>query len=560
MGGLEITVLLGASVLAGALLAPRLRIATPLVFVLLGLLLGFVPSLRGIELPPETVLLLFLPVMLFWESLTTSLRSIRRDLRGIVLMSTLLVVLTAFAVAGVAHLLGVPWEAALILGAAVAPPDATAVAALGRSLPRRNFTLLKAESLTNDGTALVVYAIAVGLATGGSYTPWTITGMVALSYLGGIAAGIVTAIAAYLLMSRLRSALTINIALLLTPFAAFLAAEIIHASGVLAVVVAGLISAYLGPRISTAASRRQRDAVWPLGAFLLNGALFVLIGIEVQAVIRTIDLRDVGWLLLVTLAAWGVLLVVRFGFLWASAMLIRLLDRRPSQRLRRMSNRARAVSTVAGFRGAVSLAIALSIPLGEGAGAVDGRNEVIFVTAGVILLTLLVQGPLLPAVVRWARLPADTAAEEELQLAERSITGAALARIEEIAADVGISDEVRERLTRDYYEALELANARVQARVDREIEALDAMIDTRDPDADAEGELQGAVVAVGTAVVSPLARNEEYTRLRLAVLDSKREVLVRLTRDGAVDDDVARRIHTRLDVEEVRLRGPESLE
>src|SRR3954449_12911267 len=120
--------------------------ATPLLLLLLGLALGFVPALRHLELHPEMVLLIFLPVMLFWESLTTSLRSIRRDFRGIMIMSTLLVVATAFAVAGIAHALGLPWAAALVLGAAVAPPDATAVAALGRTLPQRNFMLLNAEN------------------------------------------------------------------------------------------------------------------------------------------------------------------------------------------------------------------------------------------------------------------------------------------------------------------------------------------------------------------------------------------------------------------------------
>lgn len=560
MGGLGITVLLGAAMLVGALLAPRLRIAAPLLLVILGLLLGFVPQLRGVELPPETVLLLFLPVILFWESLTTSLRSIKRDFRGIVLMSTLLVVASAFAVAGVAHLLGVPWEAALILGAAVAPPDATAVAVLGRSLPRRNFMILKAESLTNDGTALVIYAIAVGLAVGGDYTPWTITGMVLLSYAGGILAGIVVGGLAYLLMRRLTTALTINIALLLTPFTAFLIAELIHASGVLAVVVAGLILTYLSPRITTAASRRQTEAVWPLGSYLLNGSLFVLIGLEVQAIARTIDLRDLGWLSLVTVAVWAVLLVVRFAFQTSTAMLIRLLDRRPSQRGRRMSHRARVVSAVAGFRGAVSLAIALSIPLATDGARIPARDEVIFVTAGVILLTLLVQGPLLPAVVRWARFPDDTSADDEMRLAERSITGAALLHVEQLASEEGISDDVRERLKRDYYEHLELANARMQEQVDAQIEALDAMIGVPDDADGLETERVDGSLIVATDTGSPLARNEEYTRLRLAVLGRKREVLVQLTRDGVIDDAVGRRIQARLDVEEIRLSGVDPLE
>src|SRR4051794_39092658 len=193
MNGLEITVLLGAVILGAAVAAPRLRIPAPLVLVLLGLALGFVPELRDVQLPPDTMLLLFLPVLLFWESLTTSLRAIRRDFRGILILSTVLVAATAFGVAGLAAALGMPWGPALVLGAALAPPDATAAAALGRALPRRQFMLLKAESLTNDGTALVLYAIAVGVASGEHYTTLDVTGLVLLSYLGGIAAGAVTA-------------------------------------------------------------------------------------------------------------------------------------------------------------------------------------------------------------------------------------------------------------------------------------------------------------------------------------------------------------------------------
>ncbi|GLJ62823.1 putative Na(+)/H(+) exchanger [Microbacterium barkeri] len=557
MDGLEITVLLGAAVLVGALVAPRLRVAVPLLLLAFGLVLGFVPELREVQLPPETVLLLFLPVMLFWESLTTSLRAIRRDLRGIVLMSTLLVVATAFAVAGAAHLMGLPWEIALILGAAVAPPDATAVAALGRTLPHRNFMVLKAESLTNDGTALVISSVAVGVAIGGQYTPWTITGLVVLSYAGGVVAGLAVAGVAYLLMRRLRDALTINIALLLTPFAAFLVAELVHASGVLAVVVAGLIAAWVAPRTTTAASRRQTEAAWPLGTFLLNGALFVLIGLEVQHVAHTIDAREVGRLLGVTVVVWLVTLVVRFAFQMTTVTMIRLLDRRPSQRERRMSHRARVVSTVAGFRGAVSLAIALSVPLATADGsALTGREDIVFVTAGVIVLTLLVQGPLLPVVVRWARLPEDRASDEEYELAQRAITGAALASLDELAAAHAVSDEVRDRIRDDVSETLELANAQRQAReqerVDREVAVLEGMLGPSD---DAERAAEAAAIEVLT--MSPITRHEEHTRLRLALLARKREVLYGLRADGSVDDGVVNRIQARLDLEELRLTGIE---
>jgi len=546
MDGLEVTVLLGASVLVGVLLAPRLRLAAPLLLVLLGLLLGFVPELREIQLPPETMLLVFLPVMLFWESLTTSLRSIRRDLRGIVIASTLLVVATAFAVAGIAHLFGVPWEVALILGAAVAPPDATAVAALGRSLPRRNFMLLKAESLTNDGTALVVYAIAVGVAVGGRFTPLDITGMVLLSYLGGAAAGLAIAGLALLVLRRVRDAMSINIALLVTPFAAFLAAELIHGSGVLAVVVAGLAVSYASSRISTAASRRQTEAAWPLGAAVLNGALFVLIGLEVQLIAHQTDAAALGRLVALTVAVWTGLLLVRFTFLSLSAYAIRMLDRRPSQRARRMTYRARVVSSVAGFRGAVSLAIALSVPTVAPDGTpLAGRDDIIFVAAGVIVLTLLVQGPALPAVVRWARLPEDASEQRELQLAERAITDAALAAMAELAAKHGIDDETRARLLRDYEDHLVTTDARDDPAARTETDA---------------GESAVLVDAPRPQPAPPRARHEQYAHLRLALLERKREVLQQLRREGVVDDAVARRVQSRLDVEELRLTGVEPID
>ncbi|HWS51418.1 MAG TPA: Na+/H+ antiporter [Microbacterium sp.] len=582
MEGLEITVLLGLTILAGTLLAPRLRLALPLVLVVFGLLLGFVPALREVQLPPETVLLLFLPVMLFWESLTTSLRSIRRDFRYILPMSTLLVVASAFAVAGIGVLFGMPWEAALILGAAVAPPDATAVAALGRLLPRRMFMKLKAESLTNDGTALVLYAIAVSLAVGGNVTPLTVTWTVLVSYVGGVVAGATIALLGYLVLRRTSATIVINVTLLLVPFSAFLLAEIVHASGVLAVVVAGLAVAYVSPRVTTASSRRQADAAWPFGVFLLNGALFVLIGLEVQYVMHEIPAATVGRLVLVTLAVWAALLIVRFVFQLLSVP----FQGRPQHPLPRgVRGRARVVSTVAGIRGAVSLAIALSVPatISDSGGA--GRDEIVFVTAGVILLSLLVQGPLLPAFVRWARIPADHADDEEYELAERAISGAALAALDDLAAEHGVAQEIRDRVRSEGYLMLELANARSLAReqslVDAEAQALDALLDEPDPLGDATGETVAAdgtdmqkadavdgatlqMIATSTDVDmvqrSPLVRHEEHTRLKLALLERKREVLLSLRSAGTVDDLVVRRISARLDLEQVRLQGIEELD
>ncbi|MDF2919491.1 MAG: Na+/H+ antiporter [Microbacterium sp.] len=519
------------------------------------------------------MLLLFLPVLLFREAWTTSLRSVRRSLRYIVPMSTLLVVASAFAVAAVATWLGVPWEAALVLGAAVAPPDATAVAALGRLLPARTFMKLKAESLTNDGTALVLYAIAVSLLLGDQVSALSITGMVLLSYLGGAAAGIAVAALAFFALRRMQSTLTINLTLLLVPFLAFLIAELIEASGVLAVVFAGLIVAWVSPRITTAMSRRAADATWPFGVYLLNGALFVLIGLEVQLVLHEISPSEIGILLLVTVAAWVALFVVRYLFQW----LFSPFSRPAAGSSRSLRHRSRVVSTVSGFRGAVSLAIALSVPITTASGdPVEGRDSIVFVTAGVIVLTLLVQGPLLPVVIRWAKLPADDAAIEEYELAQRAISGAALAALDDLAAEHGVSDRVRDRARHEGYERLELANARAVAR-QRAAEERDSDADIDDDSPDEDASRMGPVppgpsdgdghrpapqlemLAVSDDIDltqrSPLIRHREATRLRLAMLDRKREVLLRLRRDGTIDDLVARRILADLDIEEIRARG-----
>jgi len=337
------------------------------------------------------VLFLFLPVLLCWESLTTSLREIRPNLRGIVMVSTLLVFVTAAAVAAAAHALGMPWGPAWVLGAAVAPTDATAVGVLARALPRRSVTTLRAESLINDGTALVSYGLAVGITAGEEHLSAPhVGGLLLLSYGGGILAGLATAWLGIQVRRRLADPVLENVAILLFPFTAYLLAGLAGASGVLAVVVCGLIMSQAGPRIGHAGQRRQAEAFWSLAMFLLNSALFVLVGLELQAAARKLTGTDlVGALLLIAVIS-AMLVIVRLAFLYVAVYLIRLIDRRPQQRLRRVSNRSRVVSGLAGFRGAVSLAVALSVPAALHSGRpFPDRNLIIFVTSGVIVMTLL---------------------------------------------------------------------------------------------------------------------------------------------------------------------------
>ncbi|WP_166872630.1 Na+/H+ antiporter [Salinibacterium sp. ZJ450] len=521
MVGLELVVLLGVAVLVSSVLGRRLRIAPPLLLLASGVLLGFIPALRDIHLPGEVVLLLFLPALLYWESLTTSLREIRANLRGIILMSTGLVVATAGAVAATAHALGMPWGPAWVLGAAVAPTDATAVGVFARSLTRRPTTVLRAESLINDGTALVIYGVAVGVTMGDvELTALTVSGLLALAYVGGVLAGIVTAWLAIQVRRRLDDRMLENVVSVLTPFSAFLLAELVHASGVLAVVVCGLILSQAGPRLVRADTRQQSQAFWSLSTFLLNGSLFVLVGLELQSAVRGVTAGDLIDALIAVGLVTAVVVAVRFAFLFGTTYLIRLIDRRPQQRLRRVSNRSRVVSGLAGFRGAVSLAAALAIPAVDEQGLpFPQRNLIIFIVSGVIVVTLVVQGLLLRRVVTWARLPRDTSVDEEREFAERRATEEALAAIPEVASGLGIDSEVVDRLRQEYEEHLRV----LQARGD---------------DVDDE---------------QALRQDEQYTALRLALLGRKRATIVRLRDERRIDDTVLRQVQSKLDIEEVRL-------
>jgi Na+/H+ antiporter len=513
-------VILGAVVLAFGALARRVRIAPPIALLIAGAALGFLPLFRTVHLPPEVVLLLFLPVLLYWESLTTSLREIRSNLRSIVLTSTLLVVLTAGVVAVTAHAIGLDWGAAWVLGAAVAPTDATATGALAGALPRRTLTVLRAESLINDGTALVILAIAIEASVGRmTVTPLQVSGLLLLSYGGGIGIGLAVAGAEAFLRRRIDDALQENIVTVLAPFTAYLVAELIGASGVLAVVVCGLAMSQIGPRVGRADTRVQTNAFWTLTTYLLNGALFVLVGIEMQTVVRTMDMGRILIGIVGIALITAVVVVTRFAFLFASAGVIHALTRNRPEHGLRQSNKDRLVRGTAGFRGAVSLAAALSVPATIASGArFPDHALVIFITAGVIAVTLVLQGLLLPLVLRRVALPADAGLEHELQEAEIEATKAALESIDRLAGAVG-------------------AGATAVERSRKELEAqLRTLRSEEDDDLD-EGQQDEA----------------DSAALRLELVRRKREVILLMRDERRIDDIVLRQIQNRLDNEEVRL-------
>ena len=522
MLALEVIVAIGLVVLVGALIAARLKVTTPIVLIPLGVLLGFVPAFREVELPPEAVLLLFLPVLLFWESLTTSTREIRRFIRVILLNGTLLVFVTAFGVAVVGTWFGLPWVVALVLGAVLAPTDATAVGELAGSLPRRQRTVLRAESLINDGTALVIYALAVSVAIGArEVTPLSITWTLVVSYVGGVAIGVAMGFLGSLVF-RIRMPLPSNVGLIVTPFIAFLVAEVVGSSGVLAVVVCGLVMSRIAPRVARPEARDQAQSFWTVTTYALNAALFVLIGLELQVVVRELPSSQLGTGVLFGVVVWIALIVIRAVFVVLVTVIIRSVDRRPYQRTLRSTPRGLVIAALAGFRGAVSLAAVLAVPAVMASGdAFPDRDLVVFVTAIVIVLTLAVQGPLLPLLIRWAKLPSDDGAEEERHFAELEASRAAVEAIPEMASQLGVDDSVRDK---------------VIAEAEQHISVLEA-VGSEEPDEE-------------TA-----RHKEQYTRLRLAALELKRETIVNLRDQQRIDDIVLRSIQSQLDLEELRLTG-----
>ncbi len=522
MLGPELVVALGLAIAVTAAVADRIRIAPPVLLLVIGALLAFVPTFGRVELPADAVLLLFLPALLYWESLTTSLREIRKNLRGIVLMGTLLVVVTAGVVATLLHLLGMPWGPAWVLGAAVAPTDATAVGVLTKMLPRRNVTVLRAESLVNDGTTLVVYGIAVAVTVGTQeLTFWNVSGMLVLSYVGGVAAGLLAAWLGSLVLRRVDTVVLENLVTLLVPFAAFLGAEAIGASGVLAVVAAGIVVSQVAPKLDRAETRQQVRAFWSFLTYLLNGALFVLVGIEAMVAARALDARELWTGVGLVLAVSVVLVLVRFAFEGTIGGTVWLVTRRFGGEPRE-GRRDRLVSGFAGFRGAVSLAMAVAVPRTlESGGAFPDRDLIVFVTAGVVVVTIVGQALVLPAVLRHAALPEDESVGEERRYAERTAVEEALDALPRLARKAGADRATVDRVRRDLEAHLDVIQAREEEDEDH----------------------------------PTLQRHDATVALELALVRHKAATLLRLRDDDEIDDVVLRQVRAGYDAEEARLEG-----
>ena len=519
MGSVEIVLALVVLATVVAASAGQLSIPAPSLLVLAGLVAGLVPGVPQVRVTPDVVSLVVLPPLLYAAGQELSLRDLRAVWRPVAVLSTGLVLASAAAVAAVAYAVTpLPVSMAFVLGAVLASTDPVAVTALGRrlALPARVQALVQAESLFNDATSLVLFRVAVSFAAAAAAGGWTGgIGRFAVLAGGGVAAGAVTAAGVALVRRRITDPVLETVVALVTPYAAYVLAEGLGVSGVTSVVVASVLLGSRTAWLTTAHTRLQLHSVYQTVVFLLESVIFALIGLQLPALISDLQSGESAWpAQAVAIAA--TLVAVRAAWVfpvWAAASRNHSGRRRPW--------REAAVVSWAGARGVVPLAAALSIPLTTAAGRpVPDRDLVLVLAAGVIVLSLVVQGLTLEPLVRRAGIAAPAgAARHEATLARLRITEAGLAWLEQLAADAAVPDETIERLRRNL-------QARTQALED---------------DAGHQG-------GVGTG---PGAH--AYLRLRHGLLAAQRDELTRMDADGEIGEATRRRIQHQLDLEEAGL-------
>ena len=504
--------------------AERTNIPYPILLVIGGLGLGFIPGIPDVQLPPDLVLIAVLPPLLYGAAFFTSLRDLRENAFAITLLAIGLVLCTMVIVAVVAHELipGLGWGEAFVLGAVVSPTDPTAATAIAErlGLPRRLVALIEGESLVNDGTALVAYKFAVIAVVSGTFSFADAAGNFAVNVIGGIAVGLGVGFLVRQVRKRIRDpALAITISLM-SGYFAYLPAVAIGVSGVLAAVTIGIYMGWYTPELTTWQTRLQGLAVWEITFFMLNALLFALIGLQLPVIVDALSgysaARLVGYAAEVSLA------VIAARFLWVIPGTYVTAWMRRSKRPIQNPGRASLIMGWAGMRGAVSLAAALALPLTTDAGgAFPNRELIIFLTFGVILTSLVVQGLSFPALLKLIGLEDEGRSEKEENKARIYATEAALARLEELADEDWVRDDTLERVRGMF----NFRRERFRSRFDPE----------------SDGDLE--------------SRSLDYQRLLREVLVAERRAVFDLRREQRIDDVVMRRVIRDLDLEEARLDG-----
>ncbi|MBV8881473.1 MAG: Na+/H+ antiporter [Planctomycetaceae bacterium] len=523
-----ILILLGAAA-ALELLAHKIGVPHPALLVLGGLGLALTPGLPRIEMDPEAVFLIFIPPLLYRAALLTSWRDFRSHLRAILTLAVGILLGTVAAVAAVAHSLTTEftWASAFVLGAIVSPPDAIAAVAVMRRLgvPRSVVTILEGEGLVNDATALVAYRMAMAAVVAGSFSVAQAGRQFLFAAAGGIAIGIVVAAFVVFLRKRIgRVPLVENTISILTPFASFIPADRLGVSGVLAVVSTGLYLGRVGPRLVSPGTRLQSQALWEMIVFLLEGLIFILIGLYLPSSVEALRHHSPGQLLGYAAVVSVVVVLVRLLGVFPSAYGLRFVSRLFGARWKYPKWQHVTFIGWAGMRGGDSLVIALALPLTTVSGApFPARDLIIFITFAVILVTLVVQGFSFGPVIRLLGLKDDGLdAEEEAQARRRSLE-AGLAHLEVLAKQPDAPTE------------------HLQEIRDRHARRLHQMMVKDQPVLFPEKREQAAL----------------YRRVRLEMLHAERQALIRLRDEGAISDGVMQVVQRDLDLEVTLLEQDE---
>lgn len=501
-------------------LASRLRVPYPIFLTLAGLGISQLPRVfpehwRPIELDPALVFLIFLPPLVYHAGLMTSWRDFRSNLRPICMLAVGLVLVTLVVVAAVAHYaIGMPWGPAFVLGAIVSPTDTAAALAIAQrlSVPKRIITILEGESLVNDASALIAYKFAITAVVIGTFS----VGQASLRFLlvvaGGIAVGYVAGVVMAWIRPRLRDQAVEGFVALLIPWIAYLPAEWLGVSGVLSAMTAGVYMSRRVPQITTSHARLRLYAVWDTVVFLLNGLIFILIGLQLPAVVERLDVTSWPSLLMDVVVIGTTAIIVRILWTFPATYLPRLVPavRRSEQR---PSVRQVFVVSWVGLRGIVSLAAALALTVDF-----PSRDLIIFLTFGVIMTTLVAQGLTLPLIIRALRLGVDDRDEREEEVARLQLTNAALARLQVLAITDEESLPIIERVRQPYEVRMRYYGPRRRGEV---------------PEADAF-----------------CSSTDDVIR---AALMAEREMLVKLRDTGEISDGVLRKLQMELDLQEARL-------
>jgi monovalent cation/hydrogen antiporter len=498
-------------------LADRISLPYPIVLVLGGAALGLVPGMPEIQLPPDIVFLLFIPPLVFVAAFFTSWRDFAANLRPILSLAVGLVLATAVGVAVAAHgLAGMAWAPAFVLGAVVANTDTTAIVAISDQtpLPRRAQTILEGESLVNDAVALTAFRLAIVATVTGSFAPWSVGASFGVAVVGAVVIGLAVGWLTAAARARTHDARIVIIIGLLTPYAAYLLAERIGASGILAIVIAGLYVGRREARIEDAVTRLQARSFWNMVIFLIDGLLFILVGVQLRPIWNALSHDYPGQRIGVALAIALVVVAARAVWVVVSTVLSRGVGA-----LAQGGWREVAIVGWAGLRGGDTLAAALSVPLATAAGrAFPSRPEIVFFAFAVIVVTLVGQGLSLPWLVDRLGVAGEGGEKREERLARRAAAEAALDRLDAIERQDGApADLVAELRARYQHQASLLATG----------------------DGEFDGETRQHVA--------------RHQTLRRDVVAAERAAILRLRDEGAISDQVLRRVERDLDLEEARL-------